>query len=725
MNTETTPYVAYNYYTQTVEGVYNKGMRLKGVRYPSTRLVHYHYGDEGSRDEMISRLATIHDDNNGLPGQTLASYSYNGVGAMVAEQFPQPDVKLDYFQGTAGTYTGFDRFARIKDQKWRYEGETPADRDRYQYGYDYNSNRMYRKNELKTDLGELYHANGVNGYDGLDRLKEFRRGKLNANKDTIADGDTTRRQVYSLDQVGNWTRFQDAAGDGDPWDLDQTRDNNLVNEITGIGQGGGQAEWKIPAHDARGNMTSGPKPSGAYTGAAVQETTKLHFKYDAWGRLASIKNDNEGVPGTLVAKYQYDALNRRIAKLVPNGNNWDRTDYYYNASWQAVEERFVADQVSETTPATAVKCQYVWSLRYIDAPVLRDRDDGEGGNLGKTDSGLEERLYYTTDANMNVTALVSTAGAVVERYVYDAYGKATVREANWTERTWADSKKNEILYCGYRYDPETGLYHVRNRMYHPTLGRWLQRDPLGYVDGMSLYEYVRSNPSGDTDPKGLWKKARHISLTEDALAAVLRTLKVAPTKKCKKYLYKTLNRANRFQDKNKKAFKENKRHFNRDYVRGETAAARLANRIAADAAYKGYIDYETAEFHRQLKAGGVDCNGALWAQGRRDHSLQDFYMHAIRRDGRGGPERGTGPGWTAWSLGVTGTPDKRDKFWPSSYNAWYGIYEGEHPNRREPVLYSSLEGRARFDAAGTYMAKEYKKKIPAWWKVCCPWCNAK
>ena len=41
-------------------------------------------------------------------------------------------------------------------------------------------------------------------------------------------------------------------------------------------------------------------------------------------------------------------------------------------------------------------------------------------------NGLEETLYYCQDANWNVTALVSAAGAVVERYMYDPCGKATV-----------------------------------------------------------------------------------------------------------------------------------------------------------------------------------------------------------------------------------------------------------------------------------------------------------
>jgi RHS repeat-associated protein len=63
------------------------------------------------------------------------------------------------------------------------------------------------------------------------------------------------------------------------------------------------------------------------------------------------------------------------------------------------------------------------------------------------------------------------------------------------------------------------LQDNRNRMYDPKHGRWLQRDPLGvrpdapyapvklpiqYKDGMSLYQYVRSNPQQLQDPDGLF-----------------------------------------------------------------------------------------------------------------------------------------------------------------------------------------------------------------------------
>ena len=50
-------------------------------------------------------------------------------------------------------------------------------------------------------------------------------------------------------------------------------------------------------------------------------------------------------------------------------------------------------------------------------------------------NGLERRLYAQQDANGNVTALVNTSGNVVERYVYDPYGRFDVKDANWNSRT--------------------------------------------------------------------------------------------------------------------------------------------------------------------------------------------------------------------------------------------------------------------------------------------------
>lgn len=44
-----------------------------------------------------------------------------------------------------------------------------------------------------------------------------------------------------------------------------------------------------------------------------------------------------------------------------------------------------------------------------------------------------------------------------------------------------------------------------NAMLHPQQGRFMQRDPLGYVDGMNGYQYQQTDPFG-VDPLGLWKE---------------------------------------------------------------------------------------------------------------------------------------------------------------------------------------------------------------------------
>jgi RHS repeat-associated protein len=100
---------------------------------------------------------------------------------------------------------------------------------------------------------------------------------------------------------------------------------------------------------------------------------------------------------------------------------------------------------------------------------------------------------------------VTAAGTVVERYAYDPYGQPIFYDGSWGSQN-SSSHGNAILFAGYYRDAETGFYHVRNRMYHAQLGRWLQRDPLGYVDGMSLYEYVASSPfHPDPTGCGLWE----------------------------------------------------------------------------------------------------------------------------------------------------------------------------------------------------------------------------
>jgi RHS repeat-associated protein len=203
--------------------------------------------------------------------------------------------------------------------------------------------------------------------------------------------------------------------------------------------------------------------------------------YDAWNRLVKLVDG-----GSTAAIYQYDGLKRRSVKQTYTGGVLSETrHYFYSSNWQVVEER--------VGTATAAERQFVWGLRYVDDLVLRDRDATGSGTLS-------ERFYALQDANWNVTALADATGVVQERYAYDAYGVPSVLTGLFGARS-TSLYAWEVRYAGYRWDAESGLYYVRHRQYHPSLGCWTHRDPD--IRELNLFCYVRNNPIRYTDQAGL------------------------------------------------------------------------------------------------------------------------------------------------------------------------------------------------------------------------------
>jgi YD repeat-containing protein len=280
-------------------------VRLTSVTYPDGRVVYYNYPATGV-GAALSRLDNIASCAEPDEEDMYAQYTYLGVGTIVAVSHPAVDGGLvldyDFDPQNPHTYPGWDRFGRVIDQRWTNTAET-TDIDRFQYTYDINSNRVSRDvtaTGAPTNLDEYYT------YDGLDRLASFKRGTLSRGEITHANSTfeqdwNTEETGTRLDSLGNWQAFlQDTDGNGENQAQDQTREHDAANQT---GEISGDLDWVDPAYDAAGNMTSGPKPGA--------ETTRLHFKYDAWNRLVKVTDDSE-TPVT-IAEYQYDGQGRRAS----------------------------------------------------------------------------------------------------------------------------------------------------------------------------------------------------------------------------------------------------------------------------------------------------------------------------------------------------------------------------------------------------------------------------
>ncbi len=91
----------------------------------------------------------------------------------------------------------------------------------------------------------------------------------------------------------------------------------------------------------------------------------------------------------------------------------------------------------------------------------------------------------------------------MERYRYDAYGAATVLDADWSaDGDGLSDVSSPYAFTGRRNDAESGLMQYRHRYYSALLGRFLSRDPAGYHDAANLNVFVGCRPTVLTDPNG-------------------------------------------------------------------------------------------------------------------------------------------------------------------------------------------------------------------------------
>ena len=113
-------------------------------------------------------------------------------------------------------------------------------------------------------------------------------------------------------------------------------------------------------------------------------------------------------------------------------------------------------------------------------------------------------FYYVTNAQGDVIALLNQSGNKVMEYVYDAWGNVLYSSRHYM------AELNPLLYRGYVYDSETGLYYLQSRYYDPEIGRFINADAYAAtgqgVLGNNMFAYCGNDPINRSDSTGmLWK----------------------------------------------------------------------------------------------------------------------------------------------------------------------------------------------------------------------------
>jgi RHS repeat-associated protein len=273
------------------------------------------------------------------------------------------------------------------------------------------------------------------------------------------------------------------------------------------------------------------------------------------------KARNRRTPKT-IAEYRYNGLGFRTGTHTDTNADGltDVSDPWYhltyNERWQHVatfrdtdadpKERYIHNAAGLAGRA---------SSSYIDSVILRDRDIA--GWTAAASETLDERTYLLQNWRADVVAAATLSGDPIEYTRYSPYGTPScyvVADVNrdgvvdasddtdWNTGTPQNAAKitgdlnrdgvsnstdasfytsNKASgrvggylkqssigltrgYAGYVWDPYTKMNHVRHRVYSAEFGRWTRRDPLGYVDGVGLYEYVSSEAISERDYLGLF-----------------------------------------------------------------------------------------------------------------------------------------------------------------------------------------------------------------------------
>jgi RHS repeat-associated protein len=294
------------------------------------------------------------------------------------------------------------------------------------------------------------------------------QGAAQVGTDVRVNGTVATRQ-------GEYFRFEGTAGLTTAQWLDQAVTLNGASLISG------RKKYVPPQtetmlHDVAGNR--------------IQDG-RWEMRWDNENRLIDVQTlpaaATAGLPNQRL-RYTYDAdgrlIERRRFSWVSGAWSLEETTRYLNDGLQCV---------AEFNATNGLLRRQVWGL---DLDGSRGGLGGIGGLLWIV-SQANGTHYAAPDGSGNVVALFGTSGTETARYEYGPFGELLRMSGT------AIAAENPWRFSSKRQDPTTDWVHYEFRVYDPSSGRWLSRDPIGEAGGENLYGFVGNDPVNGVDPFGL------------------------------------------------------------------------------------------------------------------------------------------------------------------------------------------------------------------------------